>query len=202
MIRFVRTPRASLARLILPVVPLLFFTNPSLAGPLADAAASAETKAQAGDALGAYDTMRQALADFSSTLPLTVGKAVFVSEVPSAYGIYAERKDTNFKPGEPLITYLELIGLTWKPATDAGKQETSFTVDFELVNSKSEVLASQKTFGNFNFTGFYRNQEIFTHLKLELTGAAIGDYVLRYTVSDTNSGRSTKLEQPFAIIAP
>ena len=199
MIRFTQARAAAPHAKALVAALFLLACNTALAGPLIEAATTAEEKAKAGDALGAYDTMRQALADFSATLPLTIGKGLFTETVPSAYGIYTPRKDTIFKPGEPLITYLELIGLTWNPASEAGKQQTNFTVDFELTDSKGEILASQKTFGNFGFTGLYRNQEIFTHLTLDLSGAAPGDYVLRYIVNDTASARSTKLEQRFTI---
>ncbi len=178
---------------------LLSPCSPLLAGPLSEAAAAAEAKSKTGDALGAYDTMRQALADFSSTLPLMIGKGLFTETVPTAYGIYTPRKNATFRPGEPLITYLELVGLTWKPAEETGKQQTSFSVDFELTDSKGVVLATQKTFGNFGFTGLYRNQEVFTHLTLDLSGAAPGDYILRYIVTDTAGARSARLEQPFTI---
>lgn len=184
------------------VVTTLFLALavPAQSGPLVDAATSAESKAAAGDTIGAYEIMRQAVGDFAATLPLTLGKVVFVSGVPSAYGIYTPRKDSVFKQGEALVTYVEPIGLTWKPAAEGGKQQTNFTVDFELLDKKGEVLAAQKTFGNFTFTGFFRNQEIFTHLTLDISGAAIGDYVLRYTINDTASKRSVKVDQSFSIV--
>lgn len=168
------------------------------AGPLLDAARSAEEKATSGDAVGAYASMREALSDFAEKLPLTIAKAEFVDGVPTAYGIYKPRAKPAFKTGEPLITYVEPLGLTWKPTGD-GKMQTNFTVDFELMDKKGDVLAAQKSFGNFSFVGFTRNQEIFTHLTLDITGAEPGDYVLRYTLNDTGSNRSVKTEQPFTL---
>lgn len=168
------------------------------AGPLQEAAARAEEKAASGDAIGAYTIMREALGDFAANLPLTIGKAAFVDGVPTAYSIYKPRADSVFRSGEPLVTYVEPIGLTWKTTGD-GKTQTNFTVDFELADSKGDVLAAQKAFGNFSFVGFVRNQEIFTHLTLDITGAQPGDYVLRYTLNDTGSGRSVNFEQPFTL---
>lgn len=202
MIRIIRAHCVLSNVLALGVALSLFASGSIEAGPLAEAATAAEAKAAAGDALGAYDTMRQALADFSATLPLTISKGVFTETVPTAYGIYTPRKNATFAPGEPLITYLELIGLTWKPVSDTGKQQTNFTVDFELADTKGVMLASQKTFGNFGFAGVYRNQEVFTHLTLALSGASPGDYILRYTINDTGSARSVKLEQHFTIALP
>ncbi len=171
---------------------------PAIAGPLQDAARAAEEKAAAGDAIGAYETMRDGFGVFAMTLPFSVGKAVFVSEKPKAYGAYAAKPDAVFKPGEPLITYVELIGLTWKETGD-GLMKSSFSVDFEIAESGGKVLASQKKFGEFTFVGLVRNQEMFTHLTLDITGAEPGDYVLKYTLNDNVSNRFTAFEQKFTV---
>lgn len=168
------------------------------AGPLLDSAREAESKAAAGDAVGAYDTIRDAFGAFSMTLPFSVGKAVFVTEKPKAYGAYAAKPDAVFKPGEMLITYVELIGLNWKPMGD-GLEKSSFSVDFEISEAGGKVLASQKKFGEFTFTGLVRNQEIFTHLTLDITGAEPGDYLLKYTVNDNVSSHFTTFEQKFTV---
>lgn len=171
---------------------------PAKAGPLADAAREAESKAAAGDAVGAYDTIRDAFGAFSMNLPFSVGKAVFVTEKPKAYGAYAAKRDAVFKPGEPLITYVELIGLAWKPIGD-GLEQSNFSVDFEISESGGKILASQKEFGEFTFTSLVRNQEIFTHLTLDITGAEPGDYRLKYTVNDLVAKRFTSFEQAFTV---
>ena len=171
---------------------------PASAGPLVDAAREAESKAAAGDAVGAYDTIRDAFGAFSMTLPFSVGKAVFVTERPKAYGAYAAKPDTVFKPGEPLITYVELIGLTWKDSGD-GLLKSNFSVDFEISESGGKVLASQKKFGEFTFTGLMPIQELFTHLTLDLTGAEPGDYLLKYTINDNISNHFTTAEQTFTV---
>ncbi len=174
--------------------------SPAAAGPLADAAKVAEEKASAGDVISAYETIAEATADFSMALPLTVKKAVFVAGKPTAYGAYDERSDSVFKAGEPLVTYVELLGLDWKPVED-GKRQSNFTVDLAITDTSGQTLASQENFGNFTFTGFVRNQEIFTHLTLDVSGADPGDYVLRYTIKDTVGGSTATVEQPFTLAA-
>lgn len=168
------------------------------ASPLLDAAREAESKAAAGDAVGAYDTIRDAFGAFSMTLPFSVGKAVFVNERPKAYGAYSPRPEPVFKPGEPLITYVELIGLTWKESGD-GLEQSNFSVDFEILEPGGKILAAQKSFGEFTFTGLVRNQELFTHLTLDITGAEPGDYVLKYTINDLVGERFTSFEQKFTV---
>lgn len=193
--------RPSLGGAIAGILLAASLAGTTSAGPLAEAAARAEELAASGDAKGAYEAIRGAFGDFSETLPFSVGFATFVSDKPAAYGAYTARPDSVFKPGEPLVTYLELIGLSWKDAGD-GKEQSNFTVDLELADAKGEALAQQKGFGNFSFTGHVRNQEIYTHLTLDVTGAPPGDYVLRYVVNDVHGQRSTTLEQPFTIKAP
>ncbi|WP_250957585.1 hypothetical protein [Rhizobium sp. CG5] len=169
------------------------------AGPLADAAATAEQKAAAGDPLGAYDAAAQAFAAFAATLPFSVKTAVFVSDKPKAYGAYTPRKGSTFAPGEPLVTYVELIGLSWKDIGE-GQQQSNFSVDLELKDKGGETLAAQKGFGSFSFTGFVANQEIYTHLTLDITGAEPGDYVLHYTINDNVGQKVTAFEQPFTVL--
>ena len=174
--------------------------NFALAGSLVEAATKAEKLASSGNAAGAYSLMREAVSDFSATLPFSIGKATFVTEPPLGYGIYTPRASAEFKASEPLISYVEPLGLTWKAADEAGKQQTKFTVDFDILDATGDVLAGQKAFGSFSFTGLFRNQELFTHLKLDLSSAPPGKYTLRYTFNDTNSGKSAVVDQPFTII--
>lgn len=169
------------------------------AGPLADAAVIAEQKAASGDALAAYDAAARAFAAFAATLPFSVRTAVFVSDKPKAFGAYTPRDGSAFSPGEPLVTYVELIGLSWKDIGE-GKQQSNFSVDLELKDKAGETLAAQKEFGNFTFTGFVANQEIYTHLTLDVSGADPGDYVLHYTINDNVGNKVTAFEQPFTVL--
>ena len=169
------------------------------AGPLADAARKAEEQAAAGDTVGAHSTIRDAFGTFAATLPFTIGKAVFVSAPPEGYGMYTVRPEPSFKAGEPLISYVEPVGLTWRP-TDGGLLESHFTVDLELLDPKGTVLAEQKAFGSFDFKGSVRNQEVFAKLTLNLSGPPAGDYVLRYRFRDAASGAVAISEQPFKIV--
>ena len=180
---------------------LLLLAGPTLAGPLADAATKAEALAASGDTLGAHDAMRSAISAFSATLPFSVGKAVFVAAPPIGYAMYEPKQQPVFKPGEALVSYVEPIGLTWKAAAVEGKMETHFTVDLDILSASGEVLANQKAFGNFTFTSFFRNQEIYATLTTDVSGAAAGDYVLRFHFNDLNSGKSASVDQKFTIAA-
>lgn len=183
-------------------IMLALLAGPAAAGQLTDAATRAEALAASGDAIGAHDVMRTAISDFSATLPFSIGKAVFVSADPAGYAMYEPKPDPQFKPGEALVSYVEPVGLSWKPANEAGKLQSHFTVDLDILSASGEVLASQKAFGDFTFTGFFRNQEIYATLTTDVSGAAAGDYVLRFRFNDLNSGKTASVDQKFTIAAP
>jgi hypothetical protein len=61
------------------------------------------------------------------------------------------------------------------------------------------VLGGQKAFQTVELTSHYKNREFFVSLTLTLNGVAPGDYLLAYTLHDTVSGQTTRVEQPFTI---
>ena len=186
------------SKLLLPPLFACVFAASAAAGPLVEAAKKAEELAAAGNTVGAHDAIRDAFGAFAATLPFTIGKVAFVSAPPEGYGMYAARPDAKFRPGEPLISYVEPVGLTWRDTN--GTLESQFTVDLELLDTKGTVLAEQKAFGSFAFKGSVRNQEVFAKLTLNLTSPPAGDYVLRYRFRDAASGAVAMSEQPFSIV--
>ena len=67
---------------------------------------------------------------------------------------------------------------------------------------QAAAAAGQKAFGDFTFTGYLRNQEIYATLTIDVSGAPAGDYVLRFHFNDVNSGKSASVDQPFKIAGP
>lgn len=169
------------------------------AGPLLDAAAEAERKAAAGDAAGAFEAIHAGMAQFTANLPLSVPRALFVTETPTAYRAYTARKEPIFEAGEPLLAYVEVLGLQWT-TVEGDRHQAHFTVDLELSDDKGKTLALQKEFGNFTFTAHSPAQEVYTHLTLDVAGAAPGTYVLRYTINDIAAERSVPFELPFTLV--
>lgn len=189
---------ARLAKVTAAQITALMLAVPAGAGALLDGASEAERKAAAGDARGAIIGLHQSVATFSANLPLIVPRALFVTEKPTGYGAYIAKKEPIFDSGEPLITYLEVAGLKWRTLED-GRKQSNFSVDLELSNDKGKTLALKKDFGSFTFTGHVEAQEIYTHLTLDVAGAAPGAYILRYTVNDIVAERSTPFEQHFTV---
>jgi hypothetical protein len=195
--RLCLSPALLAALLLWPVASLT--ATPLIAGPLLDAAAEAERKAAAGDPAGAFEAIHAGLARFSSNLPLSVPRALFVTETPTAYRAYTAKKEPIFESGQPILAYVEVLGLQWTPL-DGDRQQAHFTVDLELSDNKGKTLALQKEFGNFTFTAHSPVQEVYTHLTLDVAGAAPGPYILRYTINDVAAERSVPFELPFTLV--
>ncbi len=187
---------------VLTAASMLSISIETMAGPLVEAATKAEQLATSGDPAKARELLRQAVGDFSQTLPFSIGKAVFISKEPAGYAMYEPKDGTIFKTGEAIVSYVEPVGLTWKQAAVKDKLETRFTVDFDILNPAGKILAGQKAFGDFTFIGYLKNQEIYSTLTIDVSGAPAGDYVLRFHFNDINSGKTATIDQPFKIAGP
>lgn len=132
--------------------------------------------------------------------PLTIRRAVFVTQRPSGFGIYDERSSKVFKPGEPLVVYAEPVGYGWK-SVDQGLYEFGFMVDFDIKAAAGNVLASKQDFARLAERSHAMNQEFMLTLTLNVNGAPSGDYVLEYTLRDIAGPKSTTITLPFTIAA-
>ncbi|KQS88465.1 MULTISPECIES: hypothetical protein [unclassified Rhizobium] len=193
---------SALAYAVCASVLMQFAGGPASAGPLAQAAAKAEALAAAGDTVGAHNLLRSAASDFSAKLPFSIAKAVFVKASPDGYARYDLRDGSSFKPGEKLISYIEPIGLSWKPAPAGSKKQSHFSVDMDILSITGEQLASQKAIGEYTFASLVPNQEIYATLTTDVSGGAAGDYILRFRFNDLNNGKSTTVDQKFTILGP
>jgi len=177
---------------------LLCGSRAAQAGEIADLARNAENMLQAHQNLAAIENLRRAMQIAEEQSPLTIRKALFVSEAPRGFGIYRERSDNVFKPGEPLVAYVEPIGVGWTKR-DEGYFHSLLTVDFEIRTPAGDILTGKRDFGKFEFLSHERNTEIMTHVTLNLTGARPGKYVFGLIYRDRSTGKSATVDLPFEI---
>ncbi len=187
-----------LIRMICGCLALLCALGSARAGEIVDLARSAEALLQSGQNVEAIDTLRRALRIANDQSPLALRKAVFVAEPPQGFGIYKERPNNVFRQGEPLVAYVEPIGIGWTKG-DGGTFHSLLTVDFEIRSPSGEILAGKRDFGRFEFTSREQNTEIMTHLTLNLTGARAGKYVFGVLYHDKTTGKSASADLPFEI---
>ncbi len=159
--------------------------------------AAAANSAETDKAIAAINAARAATAEALSSAPLGFRRILFVSEVPEGFADYKPRAGNVFTPDEPLIVYTEPIGVSW--IKDGDEFATKLTVDFEIRLPDGKVLAGQRGFGEFALSAREPPLDFMTHVKLDVTGAPAGDYILGLTMHDTNSGKSMTTDLPFEI---
>lgn len=168
-------------RTLFAALAFLSFSSIAQAGPIEDWA-KAEEQVQA-----AWDK-----------LPLTPRKITFITEPPAGYGIYNIRLSNVFKPTEKIITYFEPIGYAWKKLP-SGLYEIGLTGDIAVKSADGKVLWEKKGFAQNTLQGYNPAREFMMHYTLTLNNATAGRYVVAYTLTDVNNGKTTSFEQDFTI---
>lgn len=130
--------------------------------------------------------------------PLTQKKVVFVTGKPDAYGAFEERPNNVFKPDEPLHTYAEPVGYLWK-TVGPDTYQFGLDVDFLIMSPDGKVLGGEENFFHYSQVSHERNTELMLNLALSVTGAPLGDYIVRYTIHDHNSDKVSSFQQSFKI---
>jgi hypothetical protein len=130
--------------------------------------------------------------------PLTIRRAVFVSEHPDGFGEFVARTSNVFKPGEKLVAYVEPVGYAWK---ENGKDsfDFGFNVDFLIKSPDGKIIAGQEDFAKLKQTSHARNREFMLTLTMSLDGARPADYILEYKLRDIASDKSAIVSLPFKI---
>ena len=184
---------------VLVVVALMnILVHPARAGEIADLAAKAEQLLGQNKPAAAFEAIETAVDRLWQRMPLTVRKATFVVGKPGGFGIYNPRENAIFKPGEPMIVYLELAGFGFKPLS--GAYEIAIAGDVAIADeSGQKVLANMADFLRARLVSRRKNKEFFSHLTIELSGAPTGRYQLLVTLKDKVSGKRAAVRLPFEI---
>nr|WP_244413428.1 hypothetical protein [Methylorubrum extorquens] len=132
--------------------------------------------------------------------PYATRRALYVARKAADFGDVEARPSNVFKPGEPLLTYIEPVG---EATQSIGSDQIGFgvIVDFEVRTAEGKALATQKNMIDRDVTVKRAEGEpnFFLNLSLDLDGFPPGNYVLVYTLRDKLSGRTLDVPQPFTI---
>ena len=130
--------------------------------------------------------------------PLTVRRALFVTDEPGGFGVYTPRSSSRFKVGEKMIVYAEPVGYLWK-SLDDGQYEFGVKVDLIIKTAAGKVLLEKDGFGNLVLKSRAKNTEFLVHLDVNLNGAPTGDYLLGFRLHDAESDKTTTIELPVTL---
>jgi hypothetical protein len=148
-------------------------------------------------AVEAINAARATVVEALNKAPLGFRRILFVKDVPEGFAAYTPRADSAFSADEPIIVYTEPIGVAWKKQGE--EYASKLVVDFEIRTPDGQVLAGQKGFGEFELEAREPPLDYMSHIKLDVSGAPEGSYILGITIRDTNSGKSASIDLPFEI---
>jgi len=160
-------------------------------------AATASLQAQT---LQDVDKQEAALDAAWEKTPLTVRKAFFITERPSAFGGYTQRSSDVFKLGEPMLAYFEPVGYGWK-GTGNGVFEINLSLDWIVKTKDGNIMGGRDDVLRFAQQSHAKLKELMMTLTLNLTGASAGNYTIEYKLHDLITKKTATVALPFTIAA-
>ncbi len=117
----------------------------------------------------------------------------FVKADPQGYGVYEERDSSTFSPGEDIILYIEPVGFEYGTTGEGNDSlyTINFSADFAISDTKGNFLTEQKGLPVGEIISHHQNEEVFIPFTISQTSPfPAGDYVIAYTIHDSNSGNN------------
>ena len=148
--------------------------------------------------LTAYEAARQALLSIWAELPLTVRNTTLTEGPATGYGNYTPRSGSEFKAGEKIEVYVEVLGYGWKDNGD-GTQSELLDADLNLLNATGQTVASQEKFLTADIKSRQKLLETYLTLDATLTSFEPGAYKLQYVLHDRAGGKDATFEVPITL---
>lgn len=126
----------------------------------------------------------------------------FVNTDPQGYGVYEERDSSTFSPGEDIILYIEPVGFEYGTTEegDGSLYTINFSADFVISDAEGNVLTGQQGLPVSEIISHHQNKEVFIPFTISQTSPfPAGDYVITYTIHDSNSGNSFDIVKEITI---
>jgi hypothetical protein len=147
--------------------------------------------------LTVVEAERAKLIELMQAGPLVFRRAMFVTEVPVRFGEYVPRSDRPFDLDEPMVLYVEPVGVVWMPDGDTWRFEVALTLAVETEGGRA--IARETNFGHISARNRERPTELMTYLSLNVHDAPPGRYAIVVTLHDSHSQKSATLRMPFSI---
>jgi hypothetical protein len=169
------------------------------AGEVTDRAAAAENLMAQGQALAAVTEFEKAQDALWAGLPLTIRRVAQVDSA-SGVGIYSERGNSTYAPGEKLFLYVEPVGYSFG-GDGLGNHVIALAVDMTLKSEAGVALGTIENIGQIKLPSRAKNRELFFSLNLTLEQGSIpaGKYKADFTMRDLNSTKTAAFSIDFEI---
>jgi hypothetical protein len=169
----------------------------AFAGEIGDRAAEAEKLLDSGNSAGALEKFRTAEDALWQAMPLAVLNVKHV-DTADGFGIYKERANHIYKPGEKIVLYMEPVGYGYG-SDGLGNSEIALSVDLTVLSEAGENLGTLEKIGRVQIASRSHNREIFFKLNISLDGLPAGKYRADFVMHDENSDKKAPFTTDFEI---
>ncbi len=146
-----------------------------------------------------YDAAEASVNAVWAEMPLAVRHALFVTQKSSGYGIYEQRPNNEFKPGEVLNIYAEPVGYNWQ-SLDSGGYLFGVIADLAIQDNDGNTLFDKPEFAKLPLKSRERNKEFTLNFDVTVTGVKAGLYKVVIKLHDLTSPKTTSFSLPFKIV--
>lgn len=182
------------ARALAPILALALLADTALAETISERAARIEARLAEGDGAAAVAEARSLYHAAAERAGFGVQGAILTTEPATGFGIYTERAEAVYAPGDPIYGYVEPFGYSLR-LNAAGLNEMVFDVDFALMSPSGEPLTDTMAMGEILITSYNQPIDAYFHLTYRITGPA-GHYVIWTRVTDRPTGRQAEFSIP------
>lgn len=124
---------------------------------------------------------------------------VFTNEEAGGFGLYNQRENATFAPGETLFIYGEAKNYTIKENQN-NLYEIYLKEDLYILDQDNNVLFGQVDFGEFHKTSHSKNNDLFLYTTITQTDPfPVGNYKFRLVLKDVFSQKTTEAIIEFTI---
>jgi hypothetical protein len=151
------------------------------------------------DPAATLGALRRAVAAAWRKLPFTAIEVHLVAAPPTGFGEYIPRVDNVYRPGEPLILYLEPVGYTVRYDPEQQVYRYSLAADFNLVDAWGRVVSGRRNFGRFQGQSRHFPDRLPLTFTYSLAGLPPGEYRVETVLRDLLGHKSHTVVTPILI---
>lgn len=158
----------------------------------------AQQRLAAGQQAEALKLIDQAAQTVWNQMGLRVETAQLTREEAVGYGLYNPRENNVYTRDQTVLAYVEPLGYKVSEPLP-GIHVFGVVVDVDVLRPDGEVVWSRKDFFEKTVESRRFNRDFYLNVSLSITGAPVGEYVLRLTLRDKLGGDPAEATLPIVI---
>jgi hypothetical protein len=144
--------------------------------------------------------LEEALMVVKSKANLEFINVKFTDEEAWGFGMYNQREDAIFAPGETFLIYGEARNYTIKEIKK-DLYEIYIKEDMYILDKNNNVLFKQEDFLDYHITSHSKNFDLFiTNTLTQTSPFPVGDYKFLLVLKDVFSGKTTEVTIDFTVV--